>query len=91
MDTHTTQPHTPQELVIPLWDVGARRPVRKERRRDTGSLDRHIQEMTGTPPLGFADRRQRLPKQAVEIMVRLWREADGACDELQRDIPRCAA
>lgn len=90
MDKHIAQPHTTQELVIPLWDVGARRPVRKERRRDTGSLDRHIQEMTGTPPSGFSARR-RVPKQAVEVMVRLWPEADDACDDLQRDIPRCAA
>ena len=47
METNRPRQQRPEERMIPLGDVGRPRPVGKERRKDTGALDRHVQAATG--------------------------------------------
>jgi hypothetical protein len=84
METSTKR--TLGELMIPLWDVGAR-PVRKERRRDPGALDRHVEAVTGQTPRGFVDKRSTRPEPVPEQLAKLWLDvedpgADSAHHEL---------
>ena len=47
----------PQETPIPLWVVGRRRPVDRERRKNAGALSRHEEARTGTTPTSCLQRR----------------------------------
>ena len=61
------------ELAIPLWIVGERRPVDRERRKDPGDLSRHIQQRKGiAPPSSLRCRRVELPP-LPERVIELWR------------------
>ena len=77
METNTPRQQRPEERVIPLWDVGRPRPVGKERRKDAGARDRHVQAATGiTPPEIVQQRRPTKPP--LERTIRLWLVADDA-------------
>ncbi len=78
MDTNTQWQPRPKLHVIPLWDVGRRRPLGKERRKNTGALDRHAQAATGAAPAKSVERRQAPPKEPVEQIIHLWIGADNA-------------
>ena len=58
METNTPRQHRPEERVIPLWNVGRPLPVGKERRKDAGALDRHVQAGTRVAPSEVIQRRQ---------------------------------
>jgi len=76
--THVNSPTGLQvELAVPLWIVGERRPVGRERRKDPGELSRHIQQRNGIAPLSSLRRRRNdLPSPPTERMIELWRVAN---------------
>lgn len=78
MDTNTRSQARPKLHVIPLWDVGRPRPVGRERRKDTGALDRHAQAASGSAPAESVERRRRPSQQPLERTIRLWLGADDA-------------
>ena len=66
----------PVELAVPLWIVGERRPVGRERRKDPGELSRHLQARNGLAPLSSLRRRRNdRPPTPPERVIELW--ADG--------------
>lgn len=77
METNTPGRRQPENrvVVIPLWDVGSPRAEGKERRKDRGTLDRHVQKATGSAPVELLQRREP-PQPHRERAVRLWLEAD---------------
>jgi len=60
------------EVAIPLWIVGSRRPVDRERRKDPGALHRHIQSRSGVVPAGRLGSRASDPPSLPPRLVRLW-------------------
>lgn len=78
MDANTQCQSRPKLHTIPLWDVGRPRPVGKERRKNTGALDRHAQAATGMPPAESVVRRQRPRQEPLERAIFLWLGAEGA-------------
>ncbi len=68
-------------VVIPLWEATIPRALGKERRKDGGTLDRHVQAATGVAPVECIQRRNPPPPQ-LERAVRLWLETDDAEHEL---------
>ena len=63
----------PVEVPVPLWIVGPRRPVHRERRKDPCDLGRHVQARTGTPSATCLRRRQtnRQPTRMIHL-ISLW-------------------
>lgn len=66
----------PLELPVPLWIVGPRRPVNRERRKDPGDLGRHVQALTGTPSATCLRRRKtnRQPTLLLHL-ISLWQRS----------------
>lgn len=64
-------------VVIPLWEAATPRPLGKERRKDGGTLDRHVQRATGVAPAESVQRRQP-PQPQLERVASLWRETADA-------------
>ena len=71
METNRPRQQRPEERMIPLGDVGRPRPVGKERRKDTGALDRHVQAATGIAPSEVVHQR-RPTKPPLERTIRRW-------------------
>ena len=79
MTTLSSHPVTPcgdrpLDISIPLWTVGRRRPDDRERRKNAGALDRHVEDRTGTAPVGCLQRRSADLPTPPTSMVSLWQD-----------------